>query len=74
VIRVTRSREPTACSARRPAKSVAVMLAGQRASDCYGMLEALLLALPGVGRPDRNGRSAALADDVADVLACAGLL
>lgn len=47
VIRVTRSRELTWCSARRPARSVAVMLAGLRASDCDRMLEAFSLALPG---------------------------
>jgi len=32
------------------------------------------LALPGVGSPDRNDGFVAVADDVADVLACAGLL
>jgi len=38
------------------------------------MLTALLLALPVMGGPDRNGWLAAVADDVAEVLVCAGLL
>jgi hypothetical protein len=33
------------------------------------MVEAFWLALPGVSLPERNGWSAAMADDVADVLA-----
>jgi hypothetical protein len=50
-----------------------VMLAGLRASDYDRMLEAFALAYQAVGGPDRNGWLAAMADDVADVLACAGL-
>jgi hypothetical protein len=62
------------CSARRPAKSVAVMLAGLRASDCDRMLEASgLLCQASAGRIV-TGWLAAMADGVADVLACAGLL
>jgi hypothetical protein len=37
------------------------------------MLAVLLLALPDVGGPDRNGWLAAVADDVADVLPCPAL-
>jgi hypothetical protein len=51
-----------------------LLLAGLRASDCDRMVEAFSLALPGVGRPDGNDRLVAVADDVADVLAWAGLL
>jgi hypothetical protein len=37
------------------------------------MLAAFSLALPEVGRPDRNGCLLPMADDLADVLVCAGL-
>jgi hypothetical protein len=45
-----------------------------RASERERRPAALLAALPAMGGPDRDGCLLPVADDVADVLPCAGLL